>query len=182
MDLTTIYWIVLALMGIGVIGAIIPGLPGSSIILVAILIWSIATNFAGIGLPLILIFAVLLLSAGVEYLALYFGARQAGASSWSQYGAIAGMILGFIGLLPTLPFGGPLFGILFGAILGAFIGEYLYRSNLDSSARMQQALKASAGVVVASLIGNIIEALLAALAVAIFIYSTWSLVFPPGVS
>ena len=177
MDITTIYWIVLALMGVGVIGAIIPGLPGSSTILVAILIWSIATGFAGVSLPLIFIFAVLILSAVVEYLALYFGAKQSGASKWSQYGAIAGMVLGFVGLLPALPFGGPLFGVLFGAILGAFVGEYLYRSNLDASARMQQALKASAGVVIASLIGNIIEALLAALAVAVFIYSTWSYVF-----
>ena len=33
MDITTIYWIVLAVMGLGVIGAIIPGLPGSSNIL-----------------------------------------------------------------------------------------------------------------------------------------------------
>jgi uncharacterized protein len=66
---------------------------------------------------------------------------------------------------------------LLGAIIGAFIGEYAYRSNLEGSERMQQALKASAGVVVASLIGNVIEALLAALAVAIFIYSTWSFVF-----
>jgi uncharacterized protein len=57
-------------------------------------------------------------------------------------------------------------------------GEYLYRGNLQGSERMQQALKASAGIVVASLIGNIIEALLAALAVGIFIYSTWSWVFP----
>ncbi|MEO0928619.1 MAG: DUF456 family protein, partial [Cyanobacteria bacterium J06643_13] len=68
-------------------------------------------------------------------------------------------------------------GVLFGAILGAFVGEYAYRSNLEGSARMQQALKASAGIVIASLIGNIIEALLAALAVGIFIYSTWSFVF-----
>ena len=177
MDITTIYWIVLALMAIGVIGAIIPGLPGSSIILVAILIWSIATKFAGIGWPLILIFIVLILSAGVEYLALYFGAKQAGASKWSQYGAIAGMILGFIGLLPALPLGGPLLGVLIGAVVGAFIGEYLYRSNLESDARIRQALKASTGVVVAAMIGNVIEALLAALAVAIFIYSTWSFVF-----
>ncbi len=177
MDLTTLYWIVLALMGIGVIGAIIPGLPGGSIILVAILIWSIATDFAGIGWPMMVIFGVLILSSAVEYLALYFGVKQSGASKWSQYGAIAGMILGFVGLLPALPLGGPLFGVLFGAILGAFVGEYLYRHDLDSAARMQQALKASAGVVVASLVGNIIEALLAALAVAIFIYSTWSFVF-----
>ena len=177
MDITTIYWIVLAVMAIGVIGAIIPGLPGSSIILLAILGWSIYTGFAGIGWPMILIFAVLILSALVEYIALYFGAKQSGASKWSQYGAIAGMVLGFVGLLPALPFGGPLIGVLFGAIIGAFVGEYAYRSNLDGSARMQQALRASAGVVIASLIGNIIEALLAAVAVAIFIYSTWSYVF-----
>lgn len=178
MDLITIYWIVLALMGVGVIGAIIPGLPGSSIILLAILIWSIATNFTGIGWPLILIFTVLILSAGVEYLALFLGAKQAGASKWSQYGAIAGMVLGFVGLLPALPVGGPLMGILFGAVLGAFVGEYLYRSNLEGNARIKQAFKASMGVVVASIIGNAIEALLAALAVAIFIFSTWSFVHP----
>ena len=177
MDITTIYWIVLAIMAVGVIGAIIPGLPGSSIILVAILIWSVATGFAGIGLPMILIFAVLILSAGVEYLALYFGLKQSGASKWSQYGAIAGMVVGFLGLLPALPIGGPLIGVLIGAVLGAFIGEYLYRSNLDANERMQQALKASTGIVIASIIGNVIEALLAALAVAIFIYSTWSIVF-----
>jgi uncharacterized protein len=177
MDITTIYWLVLGLMAVGVIGSIIPGLPGSSLILVGIVIWSVTTGFAGIGLPMILIFAVLILSAGVEYLALYFGVKQAGASKWSQYGAIAGMVIGFLGLLPALPFGGPLFGVLFGAVLGAFIGEYLYRSNLDSGERLQQALKASMGIVIASIIGNIIQALLAALAVAIFIYSTWSLVF-----
>ena len=66
MDLLTLYWIVLAIMIVGVIGAIIPGLPGSSFILAAILIWSIATKFAGIGFPLILIFIVLILSAVVE--------------------------------------------------------------------------------------------------------------------
>ena len=173
MNITVLYWIVLALMFIGVIGAIIPGLPGSSIILAAILIWSIATGFNGVGLPLILIFIVLILSALVEYLALFFGVQQAGASKWSTYGAIAGMALGFLGLLPALPIGGPLIGILFGAIIGAFIGEYLYRNNLESRERIRQAFKVSLSVVVASIIGNIIEVLLAALAVIIFIISTW---------
>ena len=182
MDITTIYWIVLAVMAIGVIGAIIPGLPGSSIILLAILAWSIVTGFAGIGWPMILIFTVLILSAVVEYLALYFGAKQSGASKWSQYGAIAGMVLGFVGLLPALPIGGPLIGVLVGAVLGAFIGEYLYRSNLESGQRIKQAFKASTAIVVASIIGNVIEALLAALAVAIFVYSTWSFVFPAAIN
>jgi hypothetical protein len=173
MDITLLYWLVLGLMIIGVIGAIIPGFPGSSIILTAILIWSVATGFTGVGLPLIVIFIVLILSAGIEYLALYLGAKQIGASKWGQYGAIAGMALGFLGFLPALPFGGPLIGLLFGAILGAFIGEYLYRSNLEFKERFQQAFKVSLGIVIGSIIGNVIEALLAALAVVIFVISTW---------
>lgn len=177
MDIITLYWIVLTLMGIGVIGAIIPGLPGNSLILIAIAIWSIATEFAGVNWSILLVFIVLILSALVEYLALYLGAKQVGASKWSQRGAIAGMVLGFLGLIPALPVGGPIFGFLFGAIIGAFIGEYLYRSGLETDARVRQAFKVSIGVVVGSIIGNVIEALLAAIAVGIFIYTTWGDVF-----
>ena len=173
MNITVLYWIVLAAMIIGVIGAIIPGLPGSSIILAAILVWSIATGFNGVGWPLILIFIVLILSAGIEYLALYWGVQKAGASNWSTYGAIAGMTLGFFGLLPALPIGGPLFGILFGAIFGAFLGEYFYRNNLESQESIRHVFRVSWSIVVASIIGNIIEACLAALAVIIFVVSTW---------
>ena len=177
MDIITLYWIVLALMGIGVIGAIIPGLPGSSIILTAILIWCIATKFAGVGWPLVLIFVVLILSAAIEYIAVYVGAKQSGASNWSKRGAIAGMVLGFLGLIPFLPLGGPIFGFLAGAVLGSFLGEYAYRSALDSGDRFKQAFKASMGIVISSLIGNVIETLLAAIAVLIFINTTWSGVF-----
>jgi uncharacterized protein len=177
MDIITLYWIVLALMGIGVIGSIIPGLPGSSIILVAIAIWSIATKFAGVGWSLILVFLVLILSAVIEYLAVYFGAKQVGASKWSQRGAIAGMVLGFFGFIPALPLGGPIFGVLFGAIIGAFVGEYIYRSGLESGERVKRAFQVSMGIVVSSIIGNVIEAFLAAIAVLIFIYTTWGGVF-----
>ena len=177
MDIITVYWIVLALMGVGVIGAIIPGLPGSSLILLAIAIWSIATEFSGVGWSFVLIFIVLILSAAVEYLAVYLGAKQVGASKWSQRGAILGMVLGFLGLIPALPLGGPIFGLLFGAIAGAFLGEYFYRSGLETQARVQQAFKVSMGVVIGSLIGNVIEVLLAAIAVGIFIYTTWGEVF-----
>lgn len=177
MDIITLYWIVLALMGIGVIGAIIPGLPGTILILVAIAIWSIATGFAGVNWSLILVFLVLIVSALIDYLAVYLGAKQLGASKWSQLGAIAGMVLGFLGFIPALPFGGPIFGFLFGAIVGAFLGEYLYRRDLATDARIQQAFKVSLGVVVGSIIGNVIEALLAAIAVGIFIYTTWGGVF-----
>jgi uncharacterized protein YqgC (DUF456 family) len=173
MNLTILYWLVLALMLVGVIGAIVPVMPGSTLILVAILIWGIATGFVGIGLPLITIFVVLILSTVVEYLAVYLGAKRLGASKWSQIGAIAGMVLGFLGLLPALPLGGPLLGVLVGAIIGAFVGEFCYRSNLELNARLQQAFKVSIGVIVGSIVGNIIEVFLAIVAVVVFVVSTW---------
>jgi uncharacterized protein YqgC (DUF456 family) len=176
MDLTTVYWIVIAMMVVGVIGSVIPGIPGSILILAAIIVWGIATGFAGIGLPLITIFIVLLIGTVIEYLGAYFGARHLGASKWSQFGAIAGMVLGFFGLLPALPFGGPILGVLAGAIIGAFLGEFFYRSNLELNARLQQAFKVTIGVFIGSVLGNIIEVILAILAVIIFVLSTW----PPG--
>jgi uncharacterized protein len=173
MSLTLLYWILVALMLIGVVGTVIPGIPGVSLILASILVWSIAIKFAGVGWSFAVIFIILILSALANYLAVYLGAERVNASKWAQFGAIAGIVFGFLGLLPVIFVGGPLFGVFFGAILGGFIGEFLYRTNLDFDARLKQAAKVSLGMVVGLLFGNIIEAFLAAIAVAIFIFSTY---------
>ena len=179
MNLTVFYWILLGLMGVGVIGAIVPGLPGTSLILVSVLAWCVATGFAGIGWPIVAVFVILILSAGVDYLAAYWGIQQAGASKWATFGSIFGLVLGVLGLLPALPFGGPLLGLLLGPVVGAFVGEWLYRKDLNGGARTKQAFKACLGIVVGSIIGNVIEALLAIAAIAVFIFSTWP---PLGIS
>lgn len=175
MDITILYWILIAVMIVGVIGAVVPAVPGPSLILGAILVWTVVQGFANVSwTPLIAIFVILILSAGVELLASYWGAKRAGASKWGQIGALIGLGLGFFGLLPALPLGGPLIGILFGPLIGAFIGEFIYRRDLELAPRSEQALKAGVGVVLGSLIGNLIEGLLALVAVGIFIWSTWS--------
>ncbi|WGV25057.1 DUF456 domain-containing protein [Halotia branconii] len=167
-----IYWLLLALMIVGVIGAVVPAIPGSSLILIGIIIWGIvSSSFAAIKIPLIVTVIVLLLSIGVDFSASYLGARQAGASKWGQIGAIVGLIVGFLGLLPTLPFGGPLLGILLGPLLGAIIGEFIFRRDL------WLATKAGVGIVVGSLIGNLIQGLLAVAAVVVFVVTTWPQVF-----
>lgn len=176
MNYLILYWVLVGVMGVGVIGALIPGFPGTSIILTAILVWGVATNFTGITWPILIVFAILILSAGVEYLAAYIGGQQAGASKWAQFGAIIGLTIGFIGLLPALPLGGPLFGVLAGACIGAFIGEFLYQREMNLGERLQQSAKASLGIVIGSIIGNVIEALLAIIAVVIFVLTTWPLV------
>ena len=166
-----LYWLLLALMVVGIIGAVVPAIPGASLILIAIVIWGIVQGFSSIGTALITAIVVLILSVGIDFLASYWGAKQAGASKWGQIGAIAGLFLGFFGLLPALPVGGPLLGILAGPLLGAIIGEFLFRRDL------RLAVKAGIGIVVGSLIGNLIQGVLAIAAVAVFVFTTW----PPGV-
>lgn len=173
MLITTVYWILIVVMLVGVIGAVAPGIPGPSVILGAILVWIVIQGFNVQWPPLIAIFVILILSAAIEILATYWGARQAGASKWGQIGAIVGLVVGVLGLLPAWLIGGPLLGILIGPLLGAIIGEFLYRRELPLGERTQQSVKAGVGVVVGSLIGNLIEGVLALAAVVIFIISTW---------
>jgi hypothetical protein len=139
---------------------------------VAIIIWGVAQgSFSSITIPLIVTIAVLLLSVGIDFLASYWGAKQAGASKWGQIGAIIGLLVGILGLLPALPFGGPLLGILIGPLLGAVVAEYLYRRDL------KLALKAGVGIVVGSLVGNLIQGVLAIAAVGVFLFATLPQVF-----
>lgn len=177
MDLTIAYLIVIAVMIVGVIGAVVPAIPGPSLILGAIGLWCVVTGFNSVGWWLWAIVAVLLLSLAVEILATYWGAKRFGASKWGQFGAIMGMVVGFLGLLPALPVGGPVVGIFFGPVLGAFIGEFLYRRDLPISERVVLALKIGLAIVVSSLLGNVIEGILAAVSLGIFIFFTWGQVF-----
>lgn len=178
MSLTVLYWILIALMLVGVVGAVVPGLPGSSLIVVAILVWGFVKGWSAIILALVVAVLVLLLSVGIDFLATYWGAKRAGASKWGQIGAIIGLVVGFLGLLPALPVGGPLLGILIGPLLGAFIGEFLSRTQLDLESRLKAAFKASLGIVVGSLVGNLIQGALALATVIVFVFTT----FPPGVA
>ncbi len=168
-----LYWILVLVMLVGIIGAVVPAIPGSSLILGAILVWGVVNGFTEIGWALGTAVAVLLLSVGVDFLSAYLGAQQAGASRWGQIGAIIGFIVGFFGLLPALPLGGPLLGIIVGPLLGAMIGEFLYRKDLEFNARIQLAFRAAIGIVVGTLVGNLIQGILALACVIVFLVTTW---------
>jgi uncharacterized protein len=165
--MVTLYWFLIALMAIGVIGAFVPGIPGAILIVIGVIVWGVTQGFAGLGIPLAVALLVFAASIGIDFLATYWGVRQAGGSRWGQIGAIIGLLVGVFGLLPALPFGGPLLGLLIGPLLGAIIGELLYRRDL------KLAVKSAIGIVVGSIIGKLIEGLLAVLAMAVFVVSTW---------
>ncbi len=168
-----LYWIIVILMLIGVVGAIVPGVPGASLILFGITIWGVIRGFVGMGWALGVAIAVLIVSIAIDAIATYWGAKQVGASKWGQIGAIVGFAVGFFGLLPALPFGGPLVGILLGPLLGAMIGEFLYRRNLQLKQRVKLSVKAAIGIVMGTVVGNLVQGVLAIASVVIFLISTW---------
>ncbi|MBF2074308.1 MAG: DUF456 family protein [Synechococcales cyanobacterium C42_A2020_086] len=165
--MTVLYWLLVALMGVGVIGTLVPGIPGTILILTSIIVWGAVNGFTGLGIPIAVAIIVMLCDLAIEFVATYLGARQAGASRWGQIGAIVGLLLGIFGLLPAFLVGGPLIGILVGPLLGAIIGEWLYCRDLG------RAIKAGLGIIVGSVIGSLVEGLLALLVVIVFLVTTW---------
>lgn len=175
-----LYWLLVGVMFVGAIGELIPGMPGVTLVLVGVLVWSVVTQFAGVGWPLLIVLALLLLSSAIEAVAFFWGAQKLGASVWGQVGAVIGLFVGFLGLLPALPLGGPIVGALLGPFVGAFIGEYLHHHTLAFQERCKVALKASFGTVIGAIIGNLVDGAIAIVAVIIFVASTWPLVASLG--
>lgn len=171
--LLVLYWLLVLVMLIGVIGAVVPALPGITLVLGAIVIWGLVVGFKGVAWALGVAISALVLSLAIDYLAGVMGAQRAGASRWGQIGAIIGMFLGLFGLLPFLPTGIPLLGLLLGTVLGAFTGEFLHRSNLQLWPRMRQSAKVGVAIVVGTLVGNILQGILALISVIVFLVTTW---------
>lgn len=165
-----LYCVLVIAMLVGIVGAVVPGIPGTSLILVAIVIWGAVRGFSDVTVALIIGSVVFLLSFGIDFLATYWGAKKAGASNWGQIGSIVGFILGILGFLPALPIGGLpglVVGLFFGPLVGAIVGEFLYCKDATT------AIKAGLGIVVGSVVGNLAQGVLAVLTVAVFIFTTF---------
>jgi len=168
-----VYGLLLLLMVVGVVGAIIPTLPGITLVLGAMVIWGLVAGFSGLKWALGVGVVAFILSMLIDYLAGVLGAQRVGASGWGQAGAFIGMFLGLFGLLPLLPTGIPLLGILMGTVLGAFVGEFLHRRDLELWPRSQQSVKVGIAIVVGTLVGNVLQAILALVSVIVFVVTTW---------
>ena len=174
MGLVILYWVLLIVMGAGIIGAFVPAFPGIGLIVAAIAIWGVAAGFSqAVSVALAVAIAIFAATTAIDYLAGYVGAKKVGASNWGQLGAVIGMVLGLLGLLPALPIGGPIFGLLFGSMVGAFMGEMLHRRDLALPERCQLGAKVSLAIVVSSLIGNVIAGVLSMIATVVFLVATW---------
>ncbi len=178
---TLIYIALLCLNLVGVVGAVIPIVPGPSLILGASVIAGFVYNWDAVTITLIVSSIVLVMCFTIEQLAGIWGAQKAGASHWGQIGSIFGLFLGFFGLLPALPFGGPLVGLFFGPFIGAVIGELCYPRKASIVDRFTISFKAGVGIVAGSVIGLILQGLLSLVAAVVFVVTTWHLGMPMSI-
>jgi uncharacterized protein YqgC (DUF456 family) len=147
------WFVVIALFAVGLIGTIVPVLPGTTIILAAAIIHRVMLGAEkSIGWKTIGALVLLtLLSYVFDFLGSYFGAKYFGATKWGALGAILGAVVGlFFGLI----------GLFVGPVIGAIAGEVI------AGKRMIDAGRAGWG----SLLGNV-GAMLAKLVIALAMIS-----------
>jgi len=132
------WFLTIVLFAVGLIGTIVPVLPGSTIILTAAILHRIMLGAdKSIGWSTITVLVLLALATyGLDVLAGYYGAKYFGATKWGTLGAIVGALVGlFFGLI----------GLFIGPVVGAIVGEVI------AGKRMIDAGRAGWG----SLLGNI---------------------------
>lgn len=142
--------ITIILFIIGIIGTVLPLIPGVTVIWAGMLLYGILTGFpAGLTLGFYLLQGIAaLLVIGVDYISTAAGTKRSGGSKAATWGAALGLLLG------TFIFG-PV-GFIIGPFLGALMGELLNGIPFD------RALRASFGSLVGMLGGIIVKLLIEA--------------------
>lgn len=123
---SALLWVItVALLTTGLIGTVLPALPGLLLIIIGVLFFALSTNFASISVTTVIVLAcVALIGYIIGYVSSGIGAKISGGGKYSVLGTIIGALIGL-----TV---GPL-GIFAGAIIGAFLGA-LYESKSFTSA------------------------------------------------
>ncbi len=112
----------------GLLGSVVPIIPGPILILIGSFVYAWHTDFLNVTWVVLGILALLaLISQALDYLASVIGAKKFGASRWGIIGSFAGGIIGiFFGI----------FGILIGPFLGAVLFEMLTGKGFNSSVKI----------------------------------------------
>jgi uncharacterized protein len=152
------------LMLVGIVGAVVPFLPGVPLVLVGVYVYALGTGMdAGIGPGHLAVFTLLVAAAmAASMLANMVGVRVAGGSRAAMLGAIVGLLVGLF-------VGGPI-----GLLVGPFVGAVAFEVLTGRAAR--QALRSGTGAAVGLLLGRVAE-----LSIAIGL-SAWFVVSVAGAS
>jgi len=151
------FWLAVALtvMFIGLLGVLLPLIPGVGLIWITALIYAIAEGFQNVD-PITMVVLSLIAIPGItaDIWVSSLGAKVGGASFWSIVASLLGGVFGFF--LFNLP------GALIGSLVGLVVVE-LFRAK-----DWRQALKASGGWVVGRLVSTAVQLVVGVIMIAIF--------------
>jgi uncharacterized protein YqgC (DUF456 family) len=123
------WWLItMVLFAAGLIGTVLPIVPGTTIILAAAVIHRLMLGSEkSIGWRTIVVLILLTLASyGFDLLGSYFGAKYFGATRWGAFGAIMGALVGlFFGVI----------GLFVGPVIGAVVGEFVAGKRMIDAGR-----------------------------------------------
>jgi uncharacterized protein len=123
------WWLfAIVLMALGLIGTVIPIVPGTTIILAAAVVHRLVVGAdRSLGwIALIVMLVLTLLTYAIDAAAGYMGAKGFGATKWGLIGGAAGALIGlFFGL----------FGLFVGPVIGAMAGELIGGKEIMKAGR-----------------------------------------------
>ena len=152
----TLLWLGAAICTVGgLVGVVLPALPGAPLLLVGLVLAAWAEDFAYVGPGMLLVLGLLAaLTWVVDFLAGAYGARRFGASSRAVVGAALGGLVGlFFGVA----------GVLLGPFVGAVLGELSAQRSLGDAGR------AGVGTTLGLVIGLALKLALAVSMLALFL-------------
>lgn len=146
------------LMGAGIIGCILPVLPGPPLSFVGLLLqwWASDPQPVTYGWTTVIVLGLLAaLVTALDLLAPVYGAKRYGASRAGIWGSILGLLIGMIFFPP--------FGMIVGAFVGALGGEWLVgKSDGD-------AMKAAWGVFLGTMAGVVLKLVVSIAVLVVFL-------------
>ena len=154
------YALVGLLMIVGLVGSVVPALPGVVLIFAGTLLHAVVTGFDPFGPGRLAVRGLLPVDAyGLDHVAGALGVKKFGGSRWAMAGAIAGALVGLFFGLP---------GLLLGPLVGSLGAEYAYTRQLKTSTR------AALGTVVGLLVGAVAKVGIGLAMIALFFFWVWS--------
>jgi uncharacterized protein YqgC (DUF456 family) len=147
-------------MLIGILGSILPVLPGPGISWLGLVLLyftnTVPVNYWILGITLVLTFVI----SYLDYIIPAKGTKHFGGSKYGIWGTNIGLVLGIIMPIP--------FGFLIGPFLGAFIGELIYDSK-----NKKRAFRAATGSIIGFLASTFMQFLVSLLFFGLYISLVW---------
>ena len=154
--MTVLLWTLgVALVIVGVIGIVMPAIPGHLLILAGLVLAAWADGFERVGIPILVVIGVIAVASyAVDFAAAALGAKRLGASTRAMTGAALGTVLGLF-------FGVP--GLILGPFVGAVLGE------LTTNRDWKQAGKAGVAAWIGFAIGTAVKVGMAFAMIGLFV-------------